>query len=208
MAYTISLYDQKGKEAGTIQLNKDLYNKDVINTDLIHEYVLLQQANKRQSSAHTKTRGEVRGSGKKLYRQKGTGSARVGDGQSPIRVGGGVAFGPSNEKNYTKKMNKKMRRKAMCGTLSLKAEENAIAGIKSFDLKTPKTKDAVAFLDAAGFANKKILLVVNEYDENLEKSFANIPTVKQVRVQYLNPVDVIQAHAIIVTEDAFDTINS
>lgn len=91
-AYTITLHDSKGEEAGTIQLNKDLYNKDVINTDLIHEYVILQQANRRQSSAHTKTRGEVRGSGKKLYRQKGTGSARVGDGQSPIRVGGGVVF--------------------------------------------------------------------------------------------------------------------
>lgn len=208
MAYTISLYDQKGKKAGTVQLNKDLYSKDVINTDLIHEYVLLQQANKRQSSAHTKTRGEVRGSGKKLYRQKGTGSARVGDGQSPIRVGGGVAFGPSNEKNYTKKMNKKMRRKAMCGTLSLKAEEKAIAGFKAFDLKSPKTKDAVAFLSAAGFADKKVLLVVNESDENLERSFANIPSVKQVRVQYLNPVDVMQAHIILVAEDAFETINS
>ncbi|USN56512.1 MAG: 50S ribosomal protein L4 [Candidatus Peribacteria bacterium] len=208
MAYTITLYDQKGKEAGTVQLNKDLYNKDVINTDLIHEYVVLQQANKRQSSAHTKTRGEVAGSGKKLYRQKGTGNARVGDGQSPIRVGGGVTFGPSNEKNYTKKMNKKMRRKAMCGVLSLKAEEKEIAGFKAFALKAPKTKDAVAFLDAAGFANKKVLLVVNESDENLERSFANIPTVKQVRVQYLNPVDVMQAHIVLIAEDAFDTINS
>lgn len=149
MAYTIKLYDQKGKESGNAQLNADLYNKEVVNTDLIHEYVILQQANKRQSSAHTKTRGEVRGSGKKLYRQKGTGSARVGDAQSPIRVGGGVAFGPSNERNYSKKMNKQMRRKAMRGVISLKAEDNAIAGVKVFGLKAPKTKDAVAFLDAA-----------------------------------------------------------
>lgn len=150
MTYTITLYNNKGKETGTVELNKDLYNKDVVNTDLIHEYVLLQQANRRVARAHTKTRGEVAGSGKKLYRQKGTGSARVGDAQSPIRVGGGVAFGPLKERNFSKKMNKQMRRKAMRGVLSLKAEDNELMGLQSFDLDAPKTKEALSFLQAAG----------------------------------------------------------
>jgi large subunit ribosomal protein L4 len=208
MSYTITIYDQQGKSVGTKKLSADLYADDVINNDLIHEYVLLQQANARVAIAHTKTRGEVRSSGRKLYKQKGTGNARVGDVASPIRVGGGVAFGPRKERNFSKSMSKKMRRKAMCGIISQRAKDKDILALASFDTKAPKTKEAVQFLQAAKLDQQKILLVVGNRDENLEKSFANIPSVKQVRVQYLNPVDMLQAHKIVFMEECLDVINT
>jgi large subunit ribosomal protein L4 len=207
MSYTIAVYDRTGSKVSDHALDADLYSDDVVNTDLIHEFVLLQQSNARVAIAHTKTRGEVAGSGKKLYRQKGTGNARVGDKKSPIRVGGGVAFGPRKERNFSKKMPKNMRRKALRGIVTLKAQEKSLMGLSAFDVTAPKTKDALALLAALELTNKKILLVKNSYDEVLEKSFANIPAVKQIQVQYLNPIDLMQAHAVIFMGDALPYLN-
>lgn len=101
-----------------------------------------------------------------------------------------------------------MRNKALCGVISLKAENDALIGFKPLAINKPKTKDAVSFLDTIQAIDKKVLLVINERDTDMEKSFANIPTVKQVHVEYLNPVDIMQAHMVLVAEDAFDIINS
>lgn len=123
MVYAVGVYDKNGKLASKVDLNPELFSDEIVNPSLIHEYLLLQQANARNVIASTKTRAEVAGSGRKLYKQKGTGNARVGDKNSPIRRHGGVAFGPTAERNFEKTMTKKARKLALNGLLTLKVKE-------------------------------------------------------------------------------------
>ena len=122
MTYNIDIYDKTWKVASKVTLNPDLFGDDKINESLIHEYYLLQRSNARIVIAHTKTRWEVAGSWKKIYRQKGTGNARAGDSRSPIRRTGWVVFWPRKERNYTKSMPKKAKKLALYGLLSQKAK--------------------------------------------------------------------------------------
>ena len=121
--YAVDVYDKNGKLTSKVDLNPELFSDEIVNPSLIHEYLLLQQANARNVIASTKTRAEVAGSGRKLYKQKGTGNARVGDKNSPIRRHGGVAFGPTAERNFEKTMTKKARKLALNGLLTLKVKE-------------------------------------------------------------------------------------
>ena len=123
MVYAVDVYDKNGKLASKVDLNPELFSDEIVNPSLIHEYLLLQQANARNVIASTKTRAEVAGSGRKLYKQKRTGNARVGDKNSPIRRHGGVAFGPTAERNFEKTMTKKARKLALNGLLTLKVKE-------------------------------------------------------------------------------------
>lgn len=123
MVYAVDVYDKNGKLASKVDLNPELFSDEIVNPSLIHEYLLLQQANARNVIASTKTRAEVAGSGRKLYKQKGTGNARVGDKNSPIRRHGGVAFGPTAERNFEKTMTKKARKLALNGLLTLRVKE-------------------------------------------------------------------------------------
>lgn len=123
MVYAVDVYDKNGKLASKFDLNPELFSDEIVNPSLIHEYLLLQQANARNVIASTKTRAEVAGSGRKLYKQKETGNARVGDKNSPIRRHGGVAFGPTAERNFEKTMTKKARKLALNGLLTLKVKE-------------------------------------------------------------------------------------
>lgn len=123
MVYAVDVYDKNGKVTSKFDLKPELFSDEIVNPSLIHEYLLLQQANARNVIASTKTRAEVAGSGRKLYKQKGTGNARVGDKNSPIRRHGGVAFGPSSERNFEKTMTKKARKLALNGLLTLKVKE-------------------------------------------------------------------------------------
>ena len=123
MVYAVDVYDKNGKLASKVDLNPEFFSDEIVNPSLIHEYLLLQQANARNVIASTKTRAEVAGSGRKLYKQKGTGNARVGDKNSPIRRHGGVAFGPTAERNFEKTMTKKARNLALNGLLTLKVKE-------------------------------------------------------------------------------------
>lgn len=123
MVYAVDVYDKNGKLTSKVDLNPELFSDEIVNPSLIHEYLLLQQANARNVIASTKTRAEVAGSGRKLYKQKGTGNARVGDKNSPIRRHGGVAFGPTAERNFEKTMTKKARKLALNGLLTLKVKE-------------------------------------------------------------------------------------
>lgn len=123
MVYAVDVYDKNGKLTSKFDLNPELFSDEIVNPSLIHEYLLLQQANARNVIASTKTRAEVAGSGRKLYKQKGTGNARVGDKNSPIRRHGGVAFGPTAERNFEKTMTKKARKLALNGLLTLKVRE-------------------------------------------------------------------------------------
>ncbi len=207
MVYSVDIYDKTGKIVETMKLNKDIFADEKVNKALIQEYYLLQQANARQSSAHTKTRAEVAGSGKKLYRQKGTGNARVGDRRSPIRVGGGIAFGPRKERDFSKKMTKKARRSALCGLLTLKLQDKAVMGLKDFTFKTPSTKKAVEVLNKMGVAQETVLVVLEKRDESLVKSFRNLGNAKYLFVDYLNPADLLKYNKVVFFQSALEKIN-
>ncbi len=206
MAYAVDVYDKNGKVVSNVKLNAEVFADEKVNKTLIHEYYLLQMANARHVIASTKNRGEVAGSGRKLYKQKGTGNARVGDKNSPIRRHGGVAFGPTSERNFEKFMTKKARKLALNGLLTLKAKEEGLAGLQLSEMQ-PKTKDAVAILQALGLTNKKVLLVMKTKQEGVEKSFRNIPKVKYLLLDYLNPRDVMNVDKVVFLEDALNALN-
>ena len=202
MTYMIDIYDAKGKVVEQVALPEGIFADHNINPTLMHEYVLLQQSNARQGNAKTKGRGEVAGSGRKLYKQKGTGNARAGGKDSPTRKWGGIAFGPRGEANYTKSMSKKARFLALAGMLTQRAQEWAICGLKDVSINTPKTKEAASIIKNIGLENKKALIVIADKDENIEKSFRNIDKVKYLRVDYLNPADVLGSDKIVFMESA------
>ena len=202
MAYTLDIFNVEGQKVKTIDLPETIFNDENINEDLIHEFIVMQLANARHPIAHTKTRGEVAYSGRKLYRQKGTGNARVGDAGSPIRKKWGVAFGPRNERNFSKDMPKKQRRKALFGALSLKAKDNEIIWLDDFPFENIKTKNAVKVLKNLNLVTEKILIVIPEKDEKIIKSFRNIPNVKYILVDFVNPYDLLTYKKVLFFEEA------
>lgn len=206
MAYNIDIYDKAGKVVSTFALDEAVFADSLVNKDLIHEYYLLQTSNARQNLAKAKGKWEVHGSGKKLYKQKGTGWARSGGKQSPVRRWWWVAFGPTGNENYTKTMNKKMRRLALNSIITLKAKSGELLGLKDIDLTAPKTKEAQDILKNIGIANKKVLLVVANKDETTIKSFRNLPKVKYLHADYLNPVDLMSYHTVLFLESALSVL--
>ena len=186
----IDLYKQSGEKKGTVDVPDSMFNAK-INEELVTLAVLRQTSNARQSVAHTKSRGEVRGGGRKPWRQKGTGRARFGSIRNPIWRGGGVAFGPKSERNYIKNMTKKARRIALFSCLSAKAGDNAIFALDKFEIKEPKTKEFAQMLSKLP-VERSLLIVLSEKDANLEKSASNLPNVKTILVNYLNPHDLLK----------------
>lgn len=171
------------------------------NPDLVHEVVVAMQSNARAGTAHTKDRSEVAGGGRKPWRQKGTGRARHGSRRSPIWTGGGVTFGPRNEKDYSKKINKKVRSKALASTLSKKLTDNEVILVDALSFSEPKTAAAkaaiVALADASQASSLKTkrtntaLVVLPTRDEMVEKSFRNFSNIKVVQAKDVNPVDLL-----------------
>lgn len=206
MVYSVDVYNTDGKIVSKVDLNADIFSDDKINKTLIQEYLLLQQANGRIAIANTKDRSEVSGSGKKLYRQKGTGNGRVWDKNSPLRRHGWVAFWPTSARNFEKIMTKKARKKAMNGIITMKAQESALYGL-SLEKMEPKTKEAVSIVEKMGLSNQKVLLVLDSKNEWIEKSFRNIAKVKYILVDYLNPRDVLHADKVVFLEKALSKIN-
>jgi large subunit ribosomal protein L4 len=203
-----TIYNLSGKEAGKTTLREDVFALPW-NADLVHQVITSMQTNARTPVAHTKTRGEVAGGGKKPWRQKGTGRARHGSTRSPIWVGGGVAHGPRSDKNFTRKVNKKMKTKAFLTILSEKYRNGEVIFVDSFNFATPKTKEAVAALKSIGslkglekFAYKRTnaaLIGMSSVGEAAQKSFRNIGKVKLDTVRNWNPVELLQyKYAIIV----------
>ena len=171
------------------------------NEELMRLCVLRYLAGARQAGAHTKTRGEVRGGGKKPWRQKGTGRARFGSTRNPIWVGGGVAFGPRNNRNYKISLNKKARRKALFSSLSVKAKEGGVFALDEFKLEKPQTKYFVAFMSKLP-ACRSLLIILPEKNPSLEKSAGNIPSAEIIPVQHLNVYDVLKHDKILFLEPA------
>jgi large subunit ribosomal protein L4 len=203
------IYNQKGKSVGKLALPESIFGLPW-NGDLVHQVVTAMQANARTPIAHTKDRSDVRGGGKKPWKQKGTGRARHGSSRSPIWKGGGVTHGPRNEKNYEQKINKKMKAKALFTVLSEKYRKGQILFIEELALKNIKTKDAVAVLSdlskVTGFerivGGKKpnTYLTVPAKGDTLKKSFANIPTIEIDEVRNINPVDLLAFRYIIISQ--------
>lgn len=206
MVYAVDIYDKTGKVTSSFELNPVVFSDENVNPSLIHEYLLLQKANARNVIASAKTRAEVSGSGRKLYKQKGTGNARVGDKNSPIRRHGGVAFGPTTGVNFEKTMTKKARKLALNGLLTLKVKEWLISGLE-IETMEPSTKNALALLEKMWKKGKKVLLVVDKKEDGLLKSFRNIEGLKYLLVDYLNPFDLMHADAIVFLKPALEFVN-
>nr|AMR06786.1 ribosomal protein L4 [uncultured bacterium] len=189
------IYNQEGKETGKIDLPEKVFGLKP-NSALVYQAIVTEEANKRIPVAHTKGRGEVRGGGKKPWKQKGTGRARHGSIRSPIWVGGGVAHGPTKDKVYSKKLNRKMRNIAMATILSAKARDGELILLDSFGATLPKTKEAVVVLamlsksaEAKTLMYKKgrrALMVIPTPSSPLEKSFRNISSVNVVLARNLS----------------------
>lgn len=167
----------------------------------------MQLANARNAIAHTKTRGERRGSTRKLFRQKGTGRARAGSARSPIRKKGGVAFGPRNDRNFTLSMNRKERQKALYCVLSQKAKAKAIVVVKKLELKEIKTKAMNTVMNALP-VGKTSLIALHNRNENVEKSAANLKAVKAIQASYLNIADLLKYETLVVSEDGVKQLNA
>ncbi len=187
------------------KLNKDVFGLSVDNHELVKLAYDAYLANSRSSHAKTLKRGEVRGGGKKPWKQKGTGRARFGSTRNPIWRHGGVAFGRTGEENFTKKISKNAKLQAVRQALSMKNADKAVKTIASFDAKSGKTKDAVKELNIED--SKNYLVVVPEKTESIIRATGNIANIKVVRPTYLNVFDILNADEIIIVEAALTTIN-
>ncbi len=202
-----SIYTKEGKAKGKITLPEEVFGVKW-NSDLVHQVVNSIMTSKRMGTAHTKDRGEVRGGGKKPWAQKGTGRARHGSSRSPIWVGGGVAHGPRNDKNFDRKINKKVKAKSIAVILSQKYRDGEIIFMDSFGFSEPKTKEAVAVMNniasVKGFekvATKRtnaLLVATSAKDKNTEKSFSNISKSFVSEVRNLNPVDLMKYKYLVI----------
>ncbi len=189
----VKVYNLEGKETEELKLDSDIFGTE-INPNLVHQVVEAQRAAARQNLAHTKTKAEVRGGGKKPWRQKGTGRARAGSIRSPLWRGGGVIFGPRNERVFTKKINKKMKKKALFMTLTDKVKENSFIVLEKIELPKIKTKEIVKIIKKLPIKKEaKILISLPQKDENVIKSTRNLNKVKTILADSLNVIDVLKA---------------
>ena len=198
----VAVYNMEGKEVDKIELNDSIFGVE-INEHLVHMAVLQQLANKRQGTQKAKTRSEVRGGGRKPWRQKGTGHARQGSTRSPQWTGGGVVFAPS-PRDYSFKLNKKEKRAALKSALTSRVVENKFVVVDELKFDEIKTKKFVEVLKNLNV--EKALVVLNDMDEKVIASAANIPTVKTTQTNELNVFDVLKYDTVVVTKAAVATI--
>ena len=198
----VAVYNMEGKEVDKIELNDSIFGVE-INEHLVHMAVLQQLANKRQGTQKAKTRSEVRGGGRKPWRQKGTGHARQGSTSSPQWTGGGVVFAPT-PRDYSFKLNKKEKRAALKSALTSRVVENKFVVVDELKLDEIKTKKFVEVLKNLNV--EKALVVLNDMDEKVIASAANIPTVKTTQTNELNVFDVLKNDSVVVTKAAVATI--
>jgi large subunit ribosomal protein L4 len=187
-------------------LNKDVFGLSVENHELVKLAYDAYLANSRSSHAKTLKRGEVRGGGKKPWKQKGTGRARFGSTRNPIWRHGGVAFGRTGNENFTKKISKSAKLQAVCQALSMQNADKNIVTLASFEAKSGKTKDAVKELKIE--TGKNYLVVVPEKTESILRATNNIANIKVVRPTYLNVFDILNADKVIIVESALEAIEN
>lgn len=193
-----------GTQVGEIEVSDAIFAAPV-NTTLMHQALIRQLANQRAGTHKTKTRGEVRGGGRKPWRQKGTGRARQGSVTAPNWVGGGTVFGP-RPRGYGKAMPRKMRRAALRSALSAKAATGQLVVVDDMSLQEPKTKQMISVLNALGVSGQSTLLVMGVADVNVQKSANNLPKVKTLQSGYLNIRDLLGYDVVLMSKDAVEHV--
>ena len=201
----IPMYNTKGKKVGEVELRSDIFEAP-INVSLMHQALVRQLANARQGTHKTRSRSEVTRTKAKWYRQKGTGRARHGSRNAPIFVGGGIAHGPK-PRDYSKKMPRKMRRAALRSALSAKVADEQIVVVDELEMKAPKTKDMAKAL-AKLKLDQKVLILLPERNETVEKSVRNMPQVKTLHASYLNVRDLLGYDQVLMPVGALEVIES
>ena len=206
----VKIYNQKGEETGKAKLPAEIFGVKM-NQDLVHQAVVAQMANSRKVIAHTKDRSERRGGGRKPWRQKGTGRARHGSIRSPIWRGGGVTFGPTKDRNFSKKINKKMKQKALLMTLSSKLKDKEMILLDKIELTKRKTKLMVEIINDLKTKlkknlNKSVLIVLPKTDLKISQSVKNIPKIKTIRADSLNVLDILTHQYLLILQDSIKVI--
>jgi large subunit ribosomal protein L4 len=209
MKLEASVYSQAGKEVSKVTLSPKVFGV-AWNANLVHDVVVGMQSNARSNTAHAKNRGEIRGGGKKPWKQKGTGRARHGSTRSPIWVGGGVSHGPRNDRDYSVKINKNTRAKALASVLSQKFEHNEVIFVDALMFAKPQAREARSFLNALStidgmksLATKRAnaaLIILPERDEHAELSFRNFGNIATVTVKDVNPVELLTYKYVVVAK--------
>ena len=201
----LEMLNLNGEKVKEIKINDKVWGIEP-NDAVLHNAIILAMANSRQASASTKTRDEVSGGGRKPWRQKGTGNARQGSIRAPQWRGGGVVFGPNPNRNYSKKQNKKERRLAVLSALSYKALDKELIVLENISLESNKTKEMVKLLDSLNIRNNKVLLVVEELNENICLATRNLSNVKLVTFNEVNAFDLVSSDNMVITEAALQKL--
>ena len=198
----VDVLNTKGEKVSERELSEELFNVPA-KASVLHEVVTMQRASRRSGTASVKRRSEIRGSGRKLFRQKGTGRARRGDIKSPLLRGGGVAFGPK-PKSYAYRPPKKVRKLALKMALSSKLQENSLVILNQLELEEIKTKAFIEIIEALNIDNA--LIVTDKKDEILERSSRNVPNIKVLRSEGLNVYDILKYHSLVLLEPVINDI--
>jgi len=200
---TLELFDKERQVKETVEIPDSVFGAEV-KTHLIHQVVVAQRNAKRSGTASTKTRKDIAGGGKKPFRQKGTGRARMGTTNSPLLRGGGTVFGP-HPRSYAQKVNRKSMKIALRGALSARARDNRILLVEDLDLEGPRTKEFLKLAGKLGITHA--LLVTEEPKENLDLGIRNLSSFKSLPVASLNVVDILSYDQLVLTRQAFEKIN-
>ena len=211
MGIKLNVYNQAASKAGTVELSEKVFGLKV-NKSLVHQAMVTQMGNERQVLAHTKDRSEVRGGGRKPWRQKGTGRARVGSSRSPLWIGGGVTFGPTKDRNFKKKINRKMKQQAICMVLSDRVSNDSLVILDKLDVKEYKTKtineifknieSKVLSKQNDKKAKRSILIINDDKGEEFKYSVRNLAGIKNINLENINIIDLLNHQNLIVTENA------
>jgi len=201
----IETYNQAGKKEKELNLPKEIFEVGA-NFDLLHQVAVSQSSNRRQNSAHSKDRGEVSGGGKKPWKQKGTGRARAGSIRSPIWKGGGVTFGPSNERNYKREIPVKMKRKALLMAIALKAKDNELIVCQDLKFKDLKTKSVAEMIYNSPVAKQSFLLALAKNEAEVYKAAKNIAKSNIMPVANLNTFDILNSKYLVISENGIEEI--
>lgn len=202
-----TLYDRTGAPVGSVELPDELFAAPV-NASVMHQVVTAQLAGRHLGTHNTKTRGDVRGGGRKPYRQKGTGRARQGSRRAPHYAGGGVVFGP-HPRSYEQRLPRKMKRLALRGALTAKFSDEAVKVIDAFGLPEIRTRELVGVLEALGAGDgkaRRVLVVAPGRDEKLELSARNLPLVEVILADSLNVVDLLKADTVLIEQPAISRL--
>lgn len=199
------VFDTKGNKIKKINLPAEIFDVE-IKPEVVHFVVSLMRSNQHYNWAHTKDRSEVRGGGRKPWRQKGTGRARHGSIRSPIFKGGGVTFGPRKEKKYFKKINKKLRRKVLFMCLTDRLKEDKIKIVDKLKIDNFKTKKALEILKNLKLDDKKVLIVKEEKDDKIRYSFNNLKNTGYILANSINPLEILKYEYLLLTEPSIEKI--